>query len=180
MTRGKPAIFNKDQGGRDRLDRKRTAEVLMQGSQLPRNPPASLTGMTFARAAWRSLMREHRKLPGELLSGLDKSFVIGYCLAIEARARALDLEGAVNNRYLEGTSDLKELLSVRAELRQATRLVSDLEKQIYGTPKSRAGVTPEPRKPEEKEQLQPGAIRWVDYIKSLEEKEGDKNGLQEN
>ena len=102
-------------------------------------------------------MREHEKLPGELLSGLDRAFLVNYCLAVEARARALDLEGVVTKRYSEGAADLKELLAVRAELRQATRLISDMEKQIYGTPKSRAGVTPPPRKVEEvQEPLQAG------------------------
>ena len=151
----------------------------MQGSQLPRNPPRELIGMAVARAAWRSLMREHRKLPGELLSGLDRAFLIGYCLAVEARARALDLEHKATLLCATGQVDLKSLLSVRAELRQATRLVSDLEKQIYGTPKSRAGVTPEPRKPEEKPKLQEGAILWTDYIKTLE-REDDENELPKN
>jgi hypothetical protein len=37
------------------------------------------------------------------------------------------------------------------ELRQTIRLVSDLEKQVYATPKSRGGVSPAPREatPEE-------------------------------
>ncbi len=151
------------------------AEALMKGTQLPLNPPGALKGMKAARAAWRGLMREHAKLPGQLLSGLDKAFVINYCLAVEARARAMELEDAVNQRYSEGEVELKELLSVRAELRQATRLVSDLEKQLYATPKSRAGVTPESRKEKEvKKPLQPEAILWTDFIKQKSEANDDE------
>ncbi len=47
--------------------------------------------------------------------------------------------------------DLKALLAARVELRQSIRLVADMEKQIYATPKSRAGMNPAEREltPEE-------------------------------
>jgi hypothetical protein len=87
-------------------------------------------------------MRAHDALPGELFNQLDRGFLVGYCLAVEGRSRALELERKIAQAYDAGQAVLQDLLRVRVELRQSTRLVADLEKQIYGTPKSRAGVSP--------------------------------------
>jgi hypothetical protein len=121
------------------------AESAFRSGALPKNPPAALAGMPAARAAWRSLLRAHATLPGELFNGLDRDFLIGYCLAVQARQRAMDLEKSVLEQYETGRAKLIELLKARVELRQTLRLVADLEKQIYATPKSRGGVSPEPR-----------------------------------
>lgn len=123
--------------------RKREAESAFDtGEGLLISPPHELTGARAARAAWRSLMRAHAQLPGELFSSLDRGFLIGYCLAVQARKNALDLERSLTADYKSKLIVLKELLAARVELRQATRLVADLEKQLYATPKARGGVTP--------------------------------------
>jgi hypothetical protein len=91
------------------------------------------------------LARVHSQIPGDLVSGLDRNFLVGYCLAVEGRQRALELERIVTSQYIDGIVELDSLLRVRAELRMSIRLVTDLEKQIYGTPKSRGGVSPAQR-----------------------------------
>jgi hypothetical protein len=151
MARGKPLILSRKPGSEVRARKKSEAESSFRTSALPSNPPAALAGMKAARAAWRSLMKAHGQLPGELFNALDRDFVIGYCLAVQARQRALDLEKKVALEYVAGAAGLSVLLAVRVELRQTIRLVADLEKQIYASPKSRGGVSPEPREatPEE-------------------------------
>jgi len=151
MTRGKPLILSRKPGSEVREERKRKAEGAFQAGSLPKGPPAELKGMLTARRAWRKLKKAHDQLPGQLFNGLDRGFLVGYCLAVEARQRALDLEGEVRKRFEEGKFDLENLIKVRAELRMAIRLCSDLEKQLYASPKSRGGVDPGAREltPEE-------------------------------
>jgi len=150
--RGKPSILSREDRNKKRAARKKDAESAFRTGALPRTPPAVLAGMKAAQAAWRSLMRAHAELPGELFNGLDRDFLIGYCLAVQARQRALDLEKTIAGKYQAGeAAGLSALLAVRVELRQAIRLTSDLEKQLYCTPRSRGGISPAPREatPEE-------------------------------
>lgn len=151
MTRGKPLILSRKPGSAAREEKKRAAEEAFRSAGLPKAPPAELKGMPAAQRAWRKLMKAHAQLPGQLFNGLDRGFLIGYCLGVQARQRALDLEKDCQKRFDEGSFALEDLIKVRAELRMATRLVIDMEKQIYATPKSRGGISPEPREesPEE-------------------------------
>ena len=151
MTRGKPLILSRKPGSTIREERKRESEEAFHANDLPKTPPPELHGMPAAKKAWRRLMKANGQLPANLFNSLDKGFLINYCQAVEAKQRALDLEEEARQRYEEGQLDLEELIKVRVELRMATRLVADLEKQIYATPKSRAGVSPGAREltPEE-------------------------------
>jgi len=149
--RGKPLILSRDPGSKTREKKKKRAESAFAAGQLPHNPPAELKDMPAARAAWRSLMRAHGRLPGELFNGLDRGFLVGYCLAVQARAKAQELADQMTAKYTKGEAAMDVLLKARVELRMTIRLVSDLEKQLYCTPKSRGGVAPAAREktPEE-------------------------------
>jgi hypothetical protein len=117
MARGKPEILSREPGSEPRRQRKNSAESAFKAGQLPHTPPAELKSMPAARAAWRGLMRAHDQLPGELFNGLDRGFLIGYCLAVEARQRAIDLQNALTDKYKAGhmPADLKDLLAARVE-----------------------------------------------------------------
>lgn len=145
MARGKPLLFSRKPGSAPREKRKRAAESAFAAGALPKNPPGELAGMKAARRAWREVMQAHEQLPGELFNALDRGFLIGYCLARQGRQDSLELAAQLAKDYKEGKTGMTALLAARVELRQATRLVADLEKQLYGTPKSRAGVSPAPR-----------------------------------
>ncbi len=151
MARGKPLLFSRKPGSAVRSQRKKAAESAFHAGGLPLNPPPELKGLPYARRAWRELMRAHDQLPGELFNQLDRGFLVGYCLARQARADALQLATNLGKEYTKSGIGFDNLLKARVELRQTTRLVADLEKQIYATPKSRAGVSPESREltPEE-------------------------------
>jgi hypothetical protein len=145
MTRGKPLILSRKPGSTIREDRKREAEDAFRANDLPNSPPPELYGMHVAQKTWRQLMKANSELPDNIFNGLDKGFLINYCQAVEAKQRALDLEDECRQRFERGELELENLLKTRIELRMATRLVADLEKQLYATPKSRAGVNPRAR-----------------------------------
>jgi hypothetical protein len=154
MTRGKPLILSREPGSKVRAARKRAAEAAFEASALPRNPPAELAGMKAGRAAWRALLKAHSQLPGELFNGLDRQFLIEFCLAVEAQQRALELEKKLAAKYDAGELVLEVLLKARVELRMAMRLVADLSKQVYATPKARGGVSPAGRQPSPEEVIE--------------------------
>lgn len=166
--RGKPTLFSKDQGdSRAKTRRKKAAEAAFKDEGLPKEPPYELRGMPAAQAAWRRLIAAHEQLPAELFTGLDRGFLIGYCLAVQGRKTSLVLEKDIAAKYAKGTVELKDLVMVRVELRQSTRLVSDLEKQMFATPKARGGVTP-PAKEESPEEVV--ARELAEFDKFLEDK----------
>lgn len=125
------------------------AESLFQaGTGLPKNPPRALDGMPAARAAWRGLIRAFAEVGADLLSGLDREFLISYCQAVQANRDAFELARSVKTKYDKGEAALQDVLKARAELRMATRLLLDFSKQLYTSPKSRGGVQPPQKEPE--------------------------------
>jgi phage terminase small subunit len=145
MTRGKPTILSRKTHDRTRAERKEQSEGVFQSGGLPMSPPVELRGMKAAQRAWRRLMKANSQLPADLFNALDRGFMINYCQAVESQAKALELEGECHQSYIEGQFELEDLLKARVELRMATRLVADLSRQLYCSPKSRAGVNPETR-----------------------------------
>lgn len=116
---------------------------------LPRNPPAELEKMPAGKKAWRALLRAHDKLPAKLLSDLDRQFLIDYCVSIQLHQNALDLEHIAYNRFKRGTLDLKDLLKARTEVRMTLRLLLDYSRNLYGNPRSRGGVSPAEKEPDD-------------------------------
>lgn len=145
MARGKPLILSRKPGSTVRAERKRKSESAFQAGSLPTSPPAELRDAPAGRAAWRSLIRAHSQLPGELYNGLDRGILVSYCLAVQARSEAAALERDLTGRYQAGAVELRDLLAARVELRMSTRLLIDMQKQLYLSPKSRGGVTPPER-----------------------------------
>jgi hypothetical protein len=143
MTRGKPSILSRETHDRSRAEGKLEAEEAFRAAGLPKSPPIELRGMKTAQRAWRRLMKANSQLPADLFNALDKGFLINYCQAVEAKQKAMELENECYLNYQEGRLDLESMIKSRVELRMATRLVADLQKQIYGSPKSRGGVNPE-------------------------------------
>lgn len=145
MTRGKPTILSRETHDRTRAEQKMQREEAFLAGNLPEAPPVELQDIKVAQKAWRRLMKANAQLPASLFNTLDKGFLINYCQAVEAKHRAMELEEEYQKKYEGGLLDLESLFKVRVELRMSTRLVSDLEKQIYSTPKSRSGFNPKAR-----------------------------------
>lgn len=162
MARGKPNLLSRKPTDRKRTETKAESEKAFRSGNLPKAPPAELKNMPAAQRAWRRLMRAHEKLPSELFNGLDFGFLLAYCQSVQARQRAQELEEKIRRRFARGRSELEDLIRVRVELRQATRLVVDMEKQLYCTPKSRGGVSPEPRELSPEELIE-RELRDLDY-----------------
>lgn len=149
--RGKPLILSRPLGTSARRAAKAEAEAGFQSGALPRNPPVELAGMAAGRAAWRGLMKAHDALPSPLYNLLDRGALLIYCQAVQACQDARGLAKTIAARFEKGEAELKDLIAARTELRQSARLVSDLSKQLYLTPRSRGGIAPPPRElsPEE-------------------------------
>ena len=114
-------------------------------------PPIELKGMPAGQKTWRQLMKSNFKLPAPLYNDLDRGYLINYCQAIEALEKAGKLEAICWRGFVKNVIDLDGLIWARVELRMATRLVADLARGLYISPKSRAGVNPDAKElsPEE-------------------------------
>jgi hypothetical protein len=148
MARGKPNLISREPTDRRLTERKAESESLFQSKiPLPKHPPVELREMPAACRAWRSMMRIHAGLPADLLSGLDRDFLISYCQAVQSKKDALDLAAAVKEKYDKGQADLEDVLKSRVEARMANRLVLDYSRQMYASPKSRGGISPVEKSP---------------------------------
>jgi hypothetical protein len=143
MSRGKPVLLSKEYKDHNRQKRKIAGEESFKTDlPLPKNPPVQLDGMMAGQRAWRSLMRAHSKLPAELLSVLDKQFLINYCVAVQLHHDAVGLVEEMNQRFSDGTGTLDDVLRARVELRMVLRLMLDYSKQLFANPRSRGGTNP--------------------------------------
>lgn len=143
MSRGKPALLSKEYKDRQRQEKKLAGEESFRTNlPLPQKPPVQLDGMAEGQRAWRSILRVHSRLPADLLSILDKQFLINYCVAVQLHHDAVDLVEEMNQRFSDGTGTLDDVLHARVELRMVLRLMLDYSKQLFANPRSRGGTNP--------------------------------------
>jgi hypothetical protein len=143
MSTGKPSLISKEYKDHRRQEKKIAGEESFKVDlPLPKTPPVQLDGMPEGQKAWRSLMRAHGKLPADLLSVLDREFLLNYCTTVQLHRDAVDLVTEISQKYNQGAAVLEDLLKARVELRMTLRLLLDYSKQLFGNPRSRGGTTP--------------------------------------
>jgi phage terminase small subunit len=107
-------------------------------------PPEELKGYSVAESCWEYHVGLFQTLQGKIVTPLDAHVLIEYCLSWQY----LDDLKQVRRKALE-LKKFDLLLSVDARIdRKGVRLDS-LRQQLYMTPRSRAGVAPAEKEPEE-------------------------------
>jgi phage terminase small subunit len=131
---------------------------------LPSTPPRALDGLRVAQETWRRLIRLYRSTKGTIITAFDRDVLIEYCRSCQELAELRILR----KNLMKGGKDIDLLLQVDARLdRKATRL-DGLRSVLYLTPRSRAGVSPVEKEPEDLEE-QPIPIGGYDvktYLKT--------------
>jgi len=166
MPAKKPVSLHVDDRHRARREARESGEAAaVPGKTLSTRPPKELDGMPIAQRAWRYHVRLYRGIKGVLLTAFDLHVLVEYCRGWE------ELESLRELRAKAG-GDVELLLKIDARLdRKATRL-DNLRSQLFLTPRSRAGVAPAEKPPEEPEwEVPEGGYRWADL-----EKLNDDNG----
>ncbi len=147
-----------------RYEERRAAEnAITPEARLSTRPPAELSGYPVAQKAWRFHVKLYQALKMRLATPLDTHTLLEYCLGWQylddlkqARKKALD------------AGDTKTLLSLDARIDSKGSRLDVLRSLLYLTPRSRAGVIPDAKEPENKPDIvTPGGYKWEDVAKEF-------------
>jgi phage terminase small subunit len=141
--------------------------------QLPISAPAQIKGMKVAAETWRRIMREYRSTEGEIVTRFDLDLLVDYCVLAEQvseldgmRATAREIYKHLSKQYREfmRTGQETEAIMMASKVQGAFDSVVKLDSRVdrkrdlmfkmrqhlYLTPRSRAGVAPKAKEPEDK------------------------------
>jgi len=173
MPAKKPSsLINRHETAAQRRERQRCEAALRPKSALPISAPARLKEYKVAAATWRACMRIYAELDGEIVTRLDFDHLVDYCMLIEHLSEIDYMRKAAYKAWLElaeehdrlvemgevdeavqmavkvvGAFDAITKLDTRAERKRA--LIKQWRESLYLTPRSRAGVAPARKEPEE-------------------------------
>jgi phage terminase small subunit len=141
--------------------------------QLPTNAPAAIREMKTAAETWRRVMREYRSTEGEIVTRFDLDLLVDYCvlaeqvselddmrsntrriyqLLIEAHSKFIDegnvVEAVMMVEKIQGSMD--QIIKLDGRVDRKRDLMFKMRQHLYLTPRSRAGVAPKQKEPEDK------------------------------
>lgn len=138
---------------------------------LPLNPPAQLKDRSYARAAWRYLMRRFAETDGEIVSGFDLHLLVNFCQAVEQLVQLNNMRDKAYQAWLqlaekhqglvdEGPNEDAVFMAIKvvgafdavikldSRIDRKVDLLHKLGQSLYLTPRSRAGAAPKKKEPE--------------------------------
>ena len=142
-------------------------------TQLSKAPPAELKGHRVARGVWTRLIGLYFETEGVLITAFDADLLTKYCMAEEELAELYKLRGEVKDLYVahskllarirpkpdqlkdyfgalsQANALLQRFQGLDARMDGKRKMVFTLAQSMYLTPRSRAGVAPQSKPPEE-------------------------------
>ena len=174
MPARKPASLHTRHDARaDRTARELSESAIVPTTQLTTSPPESLKQHKHATATWRRLIELYAETKGEIITAFDQDVLVKYCLAEEELIELFALRAEIKKLWethskwlskLKPKGDqIKDYLSalqqanalvqrfqgMDARLDGKRKLIFSLAQSLYLTPRSRAGVAPEEKEPEQ-------------------------------
>jgi hypothetical protein len=175
MPAPKPhGLITRHQLTADRQKRAAGEAALQPRDPLQQKPPERLHGHDHASALWRQLILMYTGLAAEIVSNMDQDMLVDYCLLDEQCIEMDKLRQAAMRNYTRSqraldrraeskTIDIKslarlqdsvnwclnEIVKLDARVDRKRALLHTLRQSLYLTPRSRAGVTPPEKGPEE-------------------------------
>ena len=174
MPAKKPqGLITRHQLTADRKQRTEAEATLQPKEALQLKPPTRLDGHAIASALWKRMIRMYSGLAAAIVSGLDQDMLVDYCLLdeqcvemdrlrLEAMKNYLKAQRVLDRREADNVDPkvlIKLLDSINWSLGMIVKLdgrvdrkralLHTLRQSLYLTPRSRAGVTPPEKEPEE-------------------------------
>lgn len=142
-------------------------------TQLTRKAPERLRGHAPAQATWKRIVGLYLELDGTIATAFDVDLLTKYCLLTEEVVELEKLRAEMKRDYDEqrkaakkikpNADNLKDYLALwtivnalgtkfqgmDARLDGKRKLMHSLEQSLYLTPRSRAGVAPQAKEPED-------------------------------
>lgn len=170
MPKSKPqTLSNRHDTKADRQARAASEAALTPKTELPIKPPAVLNGHKVAKATWGRVVGLYNEIEGKIATSFDADVLVKYCLLEEEvldmakmrddikkdwaaqrktakllkdpseKAKAYEITNALAARYQ----------GMDARLDGKRKLLHALAQSLYLTPRSRAGVEPPTKEPDE-------------------------------
>ena len=157
----------------ERAARESLEATVMPRTRIEVKPPAALKGRKIAAATWTRLINLYNETEGTLITAFDADLLIKYCLAedelVELGALRAEIKQAweTHSKWLKrvkpSADNLKDYLNALAQasallqrfqgmdgrMDNKRKMIHDLAKSLYLTPRSRAGAAPEEKLPTE-------------------------------
>ena len=174
MPARKPSTLTTRHNTKADRDARASAESAMTpATTLPAKPPAALTGHKHAGALWKELVKLYGETQGTIITAFDKDLLVKYCLAEEELTELFAMRGEIKKLWTKHvkilekmnpkSEDLKDYFNALAQANALLqrfqgmdarmdgkrKLVFSLAQSLYLTPRSRAGVAPPEKEPEE-------------------------------
>lgn len=168
-----PSLVVRDETKADRQARADAESSMTPQTELSRKPPATLHGHKTATATWKRVVSLYYEVEGQIVTAFDQDILAKYCLLEEellglekqikemtaayekALANAKRIKADQNNlKEYVAMWDVVNKLNARAQgldarLDGKRKLLHTLSQSLYLTPRSRAGVAPPTKPPEE-------------------------------
>ena len=157
----------------DRAARTAAESAMAPKTQLSSKPPERLRGHVTAQSVWKRIVALYQELDGEIATAFDADLLTKYCLLQEEVIELEKLRAEMMTDYKDqhkaakkikpNPETLKDWLAMwtvvnalgqkfqglDARLDGKRKLMLSIEQSLYLTPRSRAGVTPPTKPPED-------------------------------
>jgi hypothetical protein len=151
MTAKKPAdLIVKHEVKEEKRRRAERAKMLTPRRALSIAAPRKLTGKV-AQAYWRETIRLYMTIDARIVTVLDRGLLVDYCLACEQLQEMDEIRKTAVADYKRNPAagNLDDVLRLDARVDAKRKLVHTLRQSLMLTPRSRSGVGPADKQPEE-------------------------------
>lgn len=159
----------------EKAAREAAEQALLPSTKLTEKPPSALDGHPHAREVWTRIITLYSETQGEIITAFDEDVLIKYCLAeqelLELKAlrkvilQTWDKHLKLMNKFNPTNKNLKDYFGalaaanallqrfqgIDARLDGKRKMIYAMAQSLYLTPRSRAGVAPQEKDPEEPE-----------------------------
>ena len=159
----------------DKAAREAAEDALIPRTLLTKKPPSALKGHEHARAVWTRIVGLYFETKGTIITSFDQDVLVKYCIAEEELLELEKLRAEIRKLW---TAHLKILVKIKpkpdelsnyfgalsqanallqrfqgmdARLDGKRKMIHAMAQSLYLTPRSRAGVVPEEKEPDEPE-----------------------------
>lgn len=172
-----PGLHTRHDAKSDRESRGADDAAMKPVTKLDVSPPVDLRGHPYASELWERIVSLYHEIKGDIITAFDRELLIKYCLAQEELVQLAQLRNdthkiwqtnlAVLDKFKsvkkiksedlkhyykalgEANAILKRFQGLDARLDGKRKLALTMEQSLYLTPRSRTGVAPEQKEPEE-------------------------------
>jgi hypothetical protein len=163
MPAAKPAdLIERHETAAETAQRAQAEASMRPRSGLQKTPPAALKDKAVAQREWRRAMNLYGQLEAEIVTALDYSILLQYCILCDQLA---EMDALRQGLMDEDEKDIDAIVKLDARLDRKRALLHSMQQSLYLTPRARAGTAPKKKEKEpEKDPLELLLDEVTDYM----------------